>query len=423
MYIPKKQELRRLQSVVSQPSNLTKAYARVCYKTFNIILEPKAINCRFTDTHNYDISPVNAARKQTSKLASWGFNGPEPFLIAGPCSAESEYQVLETAKAIAAGGRVSAIRAGIWKPRTRPGSFEGIGNPAIQWLIKAGRETGLPVITEVGNPTHVEQALKHGIDMLWIGARTTVNPFYVQEIAEALRGVDIPVMVKNPLHADIALWLGAIERFSQVGVKRLAAIHRGFYTDQPAPFRNEPRWELNFELRTRMPELPILCDPSHIAGRADLVAEVAQTALDINLDGLMIETHINPKVALSDAAQQITPVQLDILMDNLFIRSEEVDEEGIRQKLRDLRTHIDHIDHEIIDKLKERFAHVDTIGKIKQEDHITVFQMARWFDLISDRKKAGEAVGLDPDLLYELFSVIHKFSVKRQTTIAQTEKK
>lgn len=366
--------------------------------------------------------PVNAARKQTSKLASWGFNGPEPFLIAGPCSAESEQQVLDTAKAIAETGRASALRAGVWKPRTRPGSFEGIGTPALDWMIKARELTGLPVLTEVGNPTHVEQALKYGIDMLWIGARTTVNPFYVQEIAESLRGVDVPVLVKNPLHADIALWLGAIERFSQVGVTKLAAVHRGFYTDQPAPFRNEPRWELDFELRTRMPELPILCDPSHIAGRADLIAQVAQTALDINLDGLMIETHINPKAALSDAGQQITPDQLEALMDNLLIRSEEVDEEVIRQKLLALRRSIDTIDHEIIAKLQERFLHVDAIGKIKQEDQITIFQMARWFDVISDRKAFGEQFGLDSDLLYELFSVIHKFSVKRQTTIAQTKK-
>ena len=327
--------------------------------------------------------------------------------------------MLDTAIAIAQTGRASALRAGVWKPRTRPGSFEGIGTPALHWLMAAREATSLPVLTEVGNPTHVEQALKHGIDMLWIGARTTVNPFYVQEIAEALRGVNIPVLVKNPLHADIALWLGAIERFSKVGVSRLAAVHRGFYTDQPAPFRNEPRWELNFELRTRMPELPILCDPSHIAGRADLIAQVAQTALDINLDGLMVETHINPKAALSDASQQITPAQLDEMVDNLLIRSEEVDEEAIRQKLLVLRNHIDGIDHDIINKLQERFNLVDAIGKIKFEDQITVFQMARWFDVIADRKAVGEKLGLDTDLLYELFSVIHKFSVKRQTGIVQ----
>jgi chorismate mutase len=360
---------------------------------------------------------VNAAKKQTSKLAGWGFNGPEPFLIAGPCSAESEDQLLQTAKAIVASGRASALRAGVWKPRTRPGSFEGIGSPALKWLEKAKAETGLAVLTEVGNPNHVEQALKHNIDMLWIGARTTVNPFYVQEIAEALRGVHIPILIKNPLHPDIGLWMGAIERFSSVGISRLGAIHRGFYTDPPAPFRNEPRWELSFELRTRMPELPILCDPSHIAGRADLVGQVAQTALDINLDGLMIETHNNPSAALSDAAQQLTPDALDRLMDNLIIRSEEVDEEAIRQKLEALRTVIDGIDHDILLQLEKRFAQVDAIGKIKLEDDITVFQMARWFDMIADRTQFGKQLKLDSDLLHELFSVIHKYSVKRQTDI------
>lgn len=362
---------------------------------------------------------VNAARKQSSKLTSWGLNGPEPFLIAGPCSAESEQQVLETARAIAETDRASAFRAGVWKPRTRPGSFEGIGGPALSWLTTAKEETGLPISVEVGSPTHVEMALKHNIDILWIGARTTVNPFYVQEIAEALHGVDIPILVKNPLHADIGLWIGAIERFMQVGVKRLAAVHRGFYTDQPAPFRNEPRWELSFELRTRMPELPILCDPSHIAGRTDLVQQVAQTALDINLDGLMIETHISPKNALSDASQQVTPAQLESLMSDLLIRSEEVDGKRIRQKLVNLRNEIDRIDNSIIQKLQDRFAQVDAIGKIKQDDQLTIFQMARWFELIADRKAYGSSLGLDPDLLYELFSVIHKYSVKRQTDIIQ----
>lgn len=362
---------------------------------------------------------MNAARKQSSKLASWGFGGQEPFLIAGPCSAESEDQVLETARAIAKSGQASIFRAGVWKPRTRPGSFEGIGGPALGWLNKAKEETGLPIAVEVGSPAHVVLALMHNIDVLWIGARTTVNPFYVQEIAEALHGVDIPILVKNPLHADIGLWIGAIERFAHVGVKRLAAVHRGFYTDQPAPFRNEPRWELSIELRTRMPELPILCDPSHIAGRADLVQQVAQTALDINLDGLMIETHINPKKALSDAAQQVTPTRLEALMNDLLIRTEEVDEERIRQKLLALRNQIDVLDHGIIEKIRERFVHVDAIGKIKQEDQITIFQMARWFELIADRKAAGAALDLDPDLLYELFSVIHKYSVKRQTDLIQ----
>ncbi len=360
---------------------------------------------------------MNALRKQSEKFADWGFTGPDPMLIAGPCSAESEEQLLETARGIAATGRASALRAGVWKPRTRPGSFEGIGKPALSWLEKAKAETGLPVLTEVGSTAHVEEALKYNIDAFWIGARTTVNPFYVQEIAEALRGVDIPIMVKNPLHADVGLWVGAIERFHAVGIKRLAAIHRGFYTDQPAPYRNEPRWELSFELRTQLPEVPILCDPSHIAGSSNFIQQVAQTAMDINLDGLMIETHCNPAKALSDSGQQVTPAQLEQIIGNLILRSEEADEEVIRQKLQVLRETIDGIDHDLIKTLKARFDQVDEIGRIKLADDITVFQMARWFDVIKNRKSFGSSQGLDENLLHELFSVIHKYSVKRQTDI------
>jgi chorismate mutase len=360
---------------------------------------------------------MNALAKQHTRFADWGFKGPEPLLIAGPCSAESEQQLMDTAQQIASGGKASAIRAGIWKPRTRPGSFEGIGTPAIHWLENVRAETGLPVLTEVGSTRHVEEVLKHNIDMLWIGARTTVNPFYVQEIAEALRGVDIPILIKNPLHADIGLWIGAIERFQKVGIKRIAAVHRGFYTNQPAPYRNEPRWELSFELRTQQPAIPILCDPSHIAGRSDLVGQVAQTAMDINLDGLMIETHCDPKNALSDAAQQITPKQLHEIISNLILRTEEADEEAIRQKLKSLREAIDRIDEDLINKVKERFTAVEEIGEIKLQDNITVFQMARWFDIVKNRKELGESNGLDADLLHELFSVIHKYSVKTQTDI------
>jgi chorismate mutase len=357
---------------------------------------------------------VNAATKLTSSLQQWGFAGPQPLLIAGPCSAESEDQVLQTARALKAGGLTSAIRAGVWKPRTRPGSFEGIGTPALKWLVKAREETGLPVLTEVANAYHVEEALKHGIDMLWIGARTTVNPFFVQEIAESLRGVQIPVFVKNPLHPEVGLWIGAFERLHAVGITQLAAIHRGFYALQPAPFRNEPRWELSFELRARMPEVPILCDPSHIAGKRDLLHQVAQTALDINLDGLMIETHPNPSQALSDSAQQVTPEGLHQLMKQLVIRYEDVDEISLKHKLQDIRKSIDRLDHDIINLLQQRFKQVDDIAYIKDQDQMTIFQMTRWFEMMADRKEFGGDLGLDPDLMHELFSVIHKYSVKRQ---------
>jgi len=364
---------------------------------------------------------VNAAKKHSSKLASWGFTNAEPFLIAGPCSAESEEQILQTAQQIKAGGKASVFRAGAWKPRTRPGSFEGIGSVALEWMSRAKAETGLPMATEVANAWHVEEVLKHGIDMIWIGARTTVNPFYVQEIANALQGVDIPVLVKNPLHPELGLWVGAIERFDAVGIKRLAAIHRGFYTTKPSPFRNEPHWDLSFELRARLPELPILCDPSHIAGKRALLQQVAQTAMDINLDGLMIETHITPDKALSDAEQQVTPSALVTLMDNLVVKQEDAEEETVLKKLQDLRLVIDDIDHELIKSLSKRFKHVEEIGNIKLEDHITIFQIKRWFEMMNDRKAFGAKYDLDVEFLHELFSIIHKYSVKKQTEIVRKD--
>ena len=327
--------------------------------------------------------------------------------------------MLETAKQLKEIGKVSAIRAGVWKPRTRPGSFEGIGKTALQWLIETRQETGLPVMTEVGNGQHVEDVLKHDVDMIWIGARTTVNPFYIQEIADALKGVDIPVFVKNPIHPELGLWIGAIERLERAGISKLAAIHRGFYTSQPVPFRNEPKWEMSFELRTRLPDIPIICDPSHIAGTRDLISQVSQTALDLNLDGLIIETHHEPDKALSDAAQQITPAVLSDILDNLVIRHEEVEEETVQSKLDEHREVIDVLDHKIIQQLQKRFAHIEEIGQIKAEDKITIFQLNRWYDMVSERKKFGQQHGLDEDFLHELFSLIHKYSVRKQTKLGQ----
>lgn len=287
-------------------------------------------------------------------------------------------------------------------------------------MVNHAKETGLPVATEVANAWHVEEVLKHGIDMIWIGARTTVNPFYVQEIADALQGVDIPVLVKNPLHPELGLWIGAIERLERAGISKLAAIHRGFYTTKPSPFRNEPKWELSFELRARLPQLPILCDPSHIAGNRSLLRQVAQTAMDINLDGLMIETHIAPDKALSDASQQVTPENLARLMDSLIIKTEETDEAASQQKLLELRHAIDDLDHDLIKTLSKRFDNVNTIGQIKMEDQITIFQMQRWFEMMNDRKTEGAKYNLD-EFLHELFSIIHKYSVKKQTEIIHKE--
>ena len=350
-------------------------------------------------------------------LSDWIDIKAEPLLIAGPCSAESEEQLLTTAREIAATGRATAIRAGVWKPRTRPGSFEGIGSPALKWMQKARQETGLPVITEVANASHVEECLKHGIDMLWIGARSTVNPFYVQEIADALSGVDIPVLIKNPIHPDVGLWLGALERLDKAGISKLAAVHRGFYSYESNPFRNEPKWELSFELKRLAPQLPILCDPSHIAGKPELILEVSQTAMDLNMDGLMIETHINPQQALSDAQQQITPQQLDELINKLVLREEAVNDSSFLVQLEDLRTEIDRVDEELIRTLAKRFHIVEDIGTFKKQNGITIFQMKRWFHILNSRKNFAQQEAMEESFIHELFQLIHKYSIRIQTQV------
>ena len=270
----------------------------------------------------------------------------KPYLIAGPCSAESETQLLTIAKAVE--GTADVFRAGVWKPRTKPNSFEGIGKEALSWLKTVQQETGMKVCTEVATAKHVELCLESGVDMLWIGARTTVNPFYVQEIAEALRGVDIPIFVKNPIHPELGLWLGAFERLNKVGVKQLAAIHRGFYSYEKSVFRNDPKWELPIKLRKEVRNLPIICDPSHIAGKATLIEDIAQTAMDINLDGLMIESHNNPAIALSDAEQQITPEKLKNIMQNLVLRDTKLRDEQFKEQLLNFRNQIDIFDKNII---------------------------------------------------------------------------
>lgn len=344
----------------------------------------------------------------------WFETRQHPLSIAGPCSVESEEQMLETAEAIAQTGLASALRGGVWKPRTSPGSFEGIGKPALKWLRSAGLKTGLPVITEVANAQQVEEALKAEIDMLWIGARTTVNPFYVQELAEALRGVDIPVFVKNPIHPEVKLWLGALERFSSMGIHKLAAIHRGFYSYRSEPFRNEPKWELFFELRRLAPELAVICDPSHIAGKRELLHEVCQSALDLGMDGFMIETHRNPEKALSDAAQQVTPEGFEQLIKGLETRHEFIDDRRFIGQLEDLRHEIDGLDEAIIKLLKQRIDIARNIGKVKHENEATVFQMQRWFKVLKDRKQLATNEGLDSSFIHELFQLIHKYSINEQ---------
>ena len=343
------------------------------------------------------------------------FIDKKPYLIAGPCSAESENQLLTIAKAVE--GTADVFRAGVWKPRTKPNSFEGIGKDALSWLKTIQQETSLKVVTEVATAKHVELCLESGVDMLWIGARTTVNPFYVQEIAEALRGVDIPVFVKNPIHPELGLWLGAFERLHKVGVKQLAAIHRGFYSYEKVAFRNDPKWEIPIKLREEIRDLPIICDPSHIAGKAALVEDIAQTAMDINLDGLMIETHHNPSVALSDAEQQVTPKELNSIMNNLVLRDTKLRDEEFKGRLLNFRNQIDNFDTKIIELLDNRKQVVKHIANFKNENKLTIFQIDRWFEILNTRKENANLLGVDEQMVEEIFALIHKYSILTQTKI------
>ena len=343
------------------------------------------------------------------------FIDKKPYLIAGPCSAESENQLLTIAKAVE--GTADIFRAGVWKPRTKPNSFEGIGKDALSWLKTIQQETSLKVVTEVATAKHVELCLESGVDLLWIGARTTVNPFYVQEIAEALRGVDIPVFVKNPIHPELGLWLGAFERLHKVGVKQLAAIHRGFYSYEKVAFRNDPKWEIPIKLREEVRDLPIICDPSHIAGKSALVGDIAQTAMDINLDGLMIETHHNPSAALSDAEQQVTPKELNSIMNNLVLRDTKLRDEEFKGRLLNFRNQIDNFDTKIIELLDNRKQVVEHIANFKNENKLTIFQIDRWFEILNTRKENAILLGVDEQMVEEIFALIHKYSILTQTKI------
>ena len=339
----------------------------------------------------------------------------KPYIIAGPCSAESEAQLLAIAHDIK--DVTDVFRAGVWKPRTRPNSFEGIGQNALKWLKKVQLETGLKTITEVANAKHVELCLDAGIDMIWIGARTTVNPFYVQEIAQAIKGVDIPIFVKNPIHPEIGLWLGALERFSKVGVKQLTAVHRGFYNHNESVFRNDPKWEIPIKLREEARDLPIICDPSHITGKASLIEDISQTAMDINLDGLMIETHNNPALALSDSNQQITPRKLKMLLKNLIFRDTKLRDEAFKDELLKFRSQIDLLDNQIINLLNDRKKIVETIANFKNKNRLTIFQIERWFEILKTRKLIAIDLEMDPQMVEELYVLIHKYSIITQTKI------
>jgi len=352
-----------------------------------------------------------------SNTISGAFGVQRPFIISGPCSAETEIQMVTTAKLLAATGKVHALRAGIWKPRTRPGQFEGAGLEGLKWLAAAKQETGIPITTEVANAGHVESCLKAGVDILWLGARTTVNPFSVQEIADALKGVDVPVMVKNPVNPDLDLWIGALERIERAGVRRMAAIHRGFSSFDKGPFRNAPMWDLAIELKTRVPGLEMFCDPSHISGSRELISLVSQKALDLDMAGLMIESHMNPDAAWSDAKQQITPEVLSAIIDGLVVRSMSSDDEAFKDILVILREQIDQIDDEIMQKMANRMKISRQIGQIKKENNVTILQVARWEEIIQTRLSLGKAMGLDEEFTRDLLRLVHHESIQVQTKV------
>ncbi len=339
------------------------------------------------------------------------------LIISGPCSAETESQVMETAIQLGALNKIDLLRAGIWKPRTRPNSFEGVGAEALPWLKNAGNAIGVPVCTEIANASHVEAALKAGVDVLWLGARTTVNPFSVQEIADALKGVDIPVMVKNPINPDLELWMGGIERIQLAGIKNITAIHRGFSSFEKTVYRNVPMWEIPIELKLRMPNIPIVCDPSHICGKRELLASVSQKAMDLAMDGLMLESHINPTEAWSDAAQQVTPQVLGKLLAGIVSRHEIADSTEVLGQLEKYRSEIDLLDEKIIEVFSKRMDVAREIGKYKKANDITILQSNRWKEIYDARKAMATELGLNESFIEVLLTAIHKESIKQQNDV------
>ena len=334
------------------------------------------------------------------------------FIIAGPCSAETEEQVMTTAKQLAGKG-CHLFRAGVWKPRTKPGGFEGHGEPALPWLADVKKETGMLVATEVATPEHVELALKYGIDILWVGARTTANPFAVQALADALKGTDVTVLVKNPVNPDLELWIGALQRINGAGVTKLGAVHRGFSSYEKKLYRNEPMWQIPIELKRRLPELPIICDPSHIGGRRELIAPLCQQAMDLGFDGLIVESHCDPDKAWSDAKQQVTPEVLDFIVSRLIFR----DTSEHPDTLKDLRKEIDEIDNDLIDLLAKRMKICRSIGEYKKENGMTIVQTRRYSEILDKRGAQGSLLGIDTLCIKNIFEHIHEESVRQQMEI------
>jgi chorismate mutase len=340
-----------------------------------------------------------------------------PLIISGPCSAETEEQVIQTAQRLAATGKIDMLRAGIWKPRTRPGSFEGIGTKGLPWLQQAKKLTGLPTAVEVATAKQVEDALHFDVDVLWIGARTTVNPFSVQEVADALRGANVPVLIKNPINPDLELWTGAVERVAKAGIKEIGLIHRGFSSYGNTEYRNAPMWHLAIEMKRRNPGMLIINDPSHICGRRDILLEVAQKAIDLDYDGLMIESHIDPDNAWSDAKQQVTPERLAELLDHIVWKREDVNSEEFHQALEKLRNQINHLDDELMQILSQRMKVAEKIAIYKKENNITILQTNRWNEILNRACSRAEKLGLSREFITKYFDAVHMESINHQTKI------
>lgn len=341
----------------------------------------------------------------------------KPLIISGPCSAETEEQVIETAQQLAATGKVDMLRAGIWKPRTRPGSFEGVGAKGLPWLLQAKKLTGLPTAVEVATPKQVEDALTFEVDVLWLGARTTVNPFSVQDIADALRGVDVPVLIKNPINPDLELWIGAVERIAKAGIKNIGLIHRGFSSYGNTEFRNAPMWHLAIEMKRRNPDMLLINDPSHICGQRSNILEVSQKAIDLDFDGLMIESHIDPDNAWSDAKQQVTPEVLSGILSEMVWRSESISETEFITALEKLREQINHIDDELMDLMGQRMKIADKIGLYKKDNNVTILQTNRWNHILERAFQKGDKIGLSKEFITKYFDAVHMESINHQNKI------
>lgn len=356
--------------------------------------------------------------ENNQKLKNWltDFHLTHPLVIAGPCSAETEDQVLKIAHELK-NSDVSIFRAGIWKPRTRPGGFEGVGAIGLKWLQKAKAETGLLMAVEVANAAHVQLALEHDMDVLWIGARTTVNPFAVQEIADALKGTDKIVLLKNPVNPDLSLWIGGLERLYQANIQKLGVIHRGFSTYEKTKYRNNPEWQIAIDFQNKFPDLPLICDPSHITGKREMIQEVSQQALDLNYDGLIIETHIDPDNAWSDAAQQVTPSVLKQILIDLRVRKMTDDADEFTQKMTKLRTQIDDYDRKILEILGNRMKIADQIGLLKKEKNVAILQNKRWNEILEKMIQDGIQKGLNEEFIVHLFKAIHQESISHQERI------